>query len=299
VKSREIDLDGPVHYLDFGGEGRAIVFVHGLGGSALNWLAVAPALAEHARVFAIDLAGFGRTAPEGRGADVRSNRALLDRFVTTVAGGAAILAGNSMGGLISILEAAAEPHHVDGLVLVDPALPRANGVRPDPMVVGAFAAYAVPGVGERFLAERAKRLGPEGLVRETMLLCNVDPSRIPPDVIAAHVELARERMDRMPWSSKAFLQAARSLLGVIAQRKRYIEMVQSIRAPVLLIQGARDRLVPLAAAQMIAEARPDWTLEVFEDVGHTPQLEAADRFVSTMTTWMIETGLVAASRDAV
>ena len=45
MRSRTIDLDGPVHYADFGGTGPTLVLVHGLGGSHVNWMAVGPALA--------------------------------------------------------------------------------------------------------------------------------------------------------------------------------------------------------------------------------------------------------------
>ena len=38
------DVNGPVHFVEFGGTGPAIVLVHGLGGSAINWLGVGPAL---------------------------------------------------------------------------------------------------------------------------------------------------------------------------------------------------------------------------------------------------------------
>jgi pimeloyl-ACP methyl ester carboxylesterase len=41
VRHRIADLDGPVHYIDFGGEGEPLLMVHGLGGSALNWMAMA------------------------------------------------------------------------------------------------------------------------------------------------------------------------------------------------------------------------------------------------------------------
>jgi pimeloyl-ACP methyl ester carboxylesterase len=46
-RSRWVDLGEPVHYLDFGGPAGCpiVVAVHGLGGSALNWLAIAPAAA--------------------------------------------------------------------------------------------------------------------------------------------------------------------------------------------------------------------------------------------------------------
>jgi pimeloyl-ACP methyl ester carboxylesterase len=120
---RTVDLGGPVHYVDFGGPAGAprVVLVHGLGGSHLNWCLLAPRLAQVLRVLAVDLVGFGLTRPEGRAATVHANVALLDRFVAEVAGAPAILVGNSMGGMISILEAAAQPRAVAALALLDPA----------------------------------------------------------------------------------------------------------------------------------------------------------------------------------
>jgi pimeloyl-ACP methyl ester carboxylesterase len=293
VRSVTIDLDGPLHYADFGGEGPAIVLVHGLGGSHSNWLAVAPQLAERARVLAPDLAGFGLTAPAGRSASVTANRALLDRFIAEVIGGPAILVGNSMGGLISIMQAAQRPDATAGLVLVDPALPRASGGFPDAEIVAAFAAYALPGLGERFVARRARTLGPEGVVRDTMRRCTVDPSRVPPDVVDAMIEVARKRME-FDWAVPAFLEAARSLLRVLALRARFDAMIQAITAPTLIVHGASDRLVPLVSARRIATMRPDWTFEVFEDIGHVPQLEAPDRFVEVVSTWLDGAGRAAA-----
>src|SRR5438876_959824 len=122
--SRTLDLDGPVHVADFGGAGPTMVLVHGLGGSHANWLAVGPALAAHARVLAPDLPGFGRTPLAGRSAHVHAGVALVDSLLDTVADGPAILVGNSMGGLIAMMQAAACPEKVAGLVLVGPAQPR-------------------------------------------------------------------------------------------------------------------------------------------------------------------------------
>src|SRR5688572_15482453 len=154
IRSRTIDLDGPVHYADFGGDGATMVLVHGLGGAYVNWLGVGAALAERARVLAPDLAGFGRTPLAGRSATVRANRALLARFVDAVAGEPVILVGNSMGGLISMIEAAERPHMVRGLVLVGPAQPLARG-GVDALVTAAFAAYGLPLVGGALLRARA------------------------------------------------------------------------------------------------------------------------------------------------
>ena len=116
-RSRWTDVDGPVHYLDFGGPSRApvIVAVHGLGGSAVNWSAIAPLLTSHYRLIAPDLAGFGLTRLAGRDATVFGNRALLHRFIESVPAAAkkpVILMGNSMGGMISVLEASSSPETV-------------------------------------------------------------------------------------------------------------------------------------------------------------------------------------------
>ena len=60
MRHRIADLDGPVHYIDYGGDGNPpMLMVHGLGGSALNWMAVGPELARRYHAIAIDLAGFG------------------------------------------------------------------------------------------------------------------------------------------------------------------------------------------------------------------------------------------------
>ena len=286
MRSRTVDLGGPVHFADFGGSGPTMVLVHGLGGSHLNWLAVGPALAARARVLAPDLAGFGRTPLAGRSAHVRANAQLLDRFIDAVAEGPATLIGNSMGGLLAMMEAERQPEKVTRLVLVGAAQPRPPGTRFDPVVALTFAAYAVPGLGERFMRWRAARRGPEGLVRDTLQLVCADPGRVPAEVVAAHVALARDRMDRMPWGNQAFLEAARSIVFTLARRREVHAMIGRIAAPALLVQGTRDRLVSLAASRATAALRPDWTLAVLEGIGHVPQLEAPERFVATVTGWL-------------
>jgi pimeloyl-ACP methyl ester carboxylesterase len=54
LRHKVADLDGPVHYIDFGGEGKPLLMVHGLGGNALNWMAVGPELAKRYHAFALD-----------------------------------------------------------------------------------------------------------------------------------------------------------------------------------------------------------------------------------------------------
>jgi pimeloyl-ACP methyl ester carboxylesterase len=296
MRARTVNVGGSVHYADFGGSGPAMVLVHGLGGSHANWLAVGDGLAKRARVVAPDLAGFGRTRPQDHSSSrIAENRALLDRFIEAVIGGPAILVGNSMGGFISLAEAAASPQKVAGLVLAAPAQPAPRGTKIDPHVRLVFTLYAIPGVAGWYLRRRTARLGAEGLVAEVLRLCCVDPTRVPPDIVAAHVALARERLESMPWANDALLVAARSLMAELRHRDRFETLVASVKQPTLLIQGTEDRLVSLAASQALARLHPEWTFEMFEDTGHVPQLEAPKRFVDSVTRWLDGPGAGAAA----
>lgn len=278
-----------VHYRQWEGPGDGPVFVcvHGLGGSLLNWALVAPGLARRGPVVALDLAGFGLTPPSHRGTGVAANWRLLGGFLRALDAGPVVLVGNSMGGMLCLIQCAHAPETVRSMILVDAAFPRARSLRaqPAPGAVALFALYATGRVGERFVTGRARRLGPEGLVRETLRVAAADPSTIDPGLVAAHVEMARTRMD-LDYASRAFLDAARSIFRSQAFPRRYRALVALARRPALVIHGALDRLVPLAAAREAVAEHPDWQLEVLPGVGHIPQMEAPDRWLSVVDAWL-------------
>ena len=292
-----VDLGGPVHYVDHGGpaHGPLLVLVHGLGGSLLNWAAVAPQLARSCRVLALDLAGFGRTRGGERSTSVPANQQLLHRFLTGLTGVPVVLVGNSMGGLITVLQAAAHPETVAAAVLIDPALSVGPRVRPDPLVAAMFTAYTLPPVGRAVLGSQRRLRSPEATARALLRLCCVDPSRVPPEVVAQHVRLARERHD-LPDTDAELLVAARSLLWVLARRRRYAELMRAIQVPVLLLHGEKDRLVPVAAARDAAARNPAWRFAVAPDVGHVPQLEAPEWTVGQILDWLGSDAAEAADR---
>ncbi len=293
--SRWVDVDGPVHYRDYGGppDGPVLVAVHGLGGSALNWAALAPHLTDSFRVLAPDLAGFGLTEAHGRPTTVPANTRLVGEFLRRVVGGPAIVAGNSMGGMVSLHLADSQPDLVAGLALIDPAVPFVVA-RPDPVVAGAFAGYAIPGLGRWSLAARRRSMTPEQASRMLLDLCCADSSRVPDDVVAAHADEARERRAHST-ADADFLAAARSVITVMARRNKYRGTVARVRQPVLLVHGTADRLVPLAAAEAAARSRPDWTFVVLHDVGHAPQLEAPEDTAWAVRDWLDGAGVEAAA----
>ena len=284
MRHRTADIDGPVHYLDFGGEGTSLLMVHGLGGNALNWMAVGPQIAKTHHALAIDLAGFGQTPLFRRSAAVGANAGLVHDFVERVIGEPVVLMGNSMGGHIAILEAAAHPSSVESLVLVDPAVPGVRVRRPEPAMLGAVAALSVPGLAEMLLDRRARSLGPEGLVRQALEVVCADPSRLSPEIVEAHVKLTRERDRLGPQNGRAFLQASRSI-GLRMADPRFWLRVAGVKAPALLIHGSLDRLIPVAAARELARRKPNWTLAVLEGVGHVPMMETPDEFIDVLEAW--------------
>jgi pimeloyl-ACP methyl ester carboxylesterase len=291
--TQTIDLDIPVHYREWASTGgdATLVLVPGLGGSSLNWMLAAPLLTPRGRVLAPDLAGQGGTTRGGRASSLDANRELLDDFVAAMTDGPVVLVGNSMGGAIAMLEAAASPDRVDALVLVDAALPAFGQV--DPMVAQTFAAYATPGVGEELVRQFQDAFGPEGMVRTVMDMVSYDSSRIPEEVIQAHIDQLREHLGEE--RGQAFLESARTLVELLSDPDRLRAAWEAVRAPTLIMSGDSDRLVPLVAPQALAELRPDWTFEVLDHVGHVPQLEVPERFVRVTGDWLDSLGVAPAA----
>jgi len=292
-RSSWIDAGLPTHYLDFGGPAGAplLVAVHGLGGSALNWLAIAPLLTTRYRVVAPDLAGHGLTRANGRSTSVRANRALLHEFTQRVTTAPVVLLGNSMGGMIALLEASRYPGSVAGLILLDPASPFLPSV-PHPLVAAAFAGYTTPVLNRAVMAARRRLVSPEAGVRAILRLCCADPSRVAPDVVAEHVEQARVR-SVFPHADQEFLQAARSVVATASglRGSPYRTAVRAIEAPALVVHGDKDRLIPVSASHALARQHPTWHLVVLTDVGHIPQLEAPRATARAVLTWLDEQSL--------
>jgi pimeloyl-ACP methyl ester carboxylesterase len=282
-----LDIDGPLNVADFGGTGEVVLLVHGLGGSHLNWLSVAPRLAERHRVYALDLPGFGRSPLAGRDSSIAANIVVLTRVITGLSDDPAVLMGNSMGGLLSIGVAAMHPNLVRSLVLVDPAVPAPGGGKPrfDRVTWNFLAAAFIPNWGSRRIARAVAALGPEQLVYETLRLCSADPSRIEQAVIDAHIALEAERLAQPGWQ-ESFYAATRSLVRVLALKREVMRWVRMVVAPTLLVQGDQDRLVRVESARAVASLRPDWEYHEFAGAGHVPMMEVPAEFLAVTGDWL-------------
>ncbi|WP_229827611.1 alpha/beta fold hydrolase [Klenkia taihuensis] len=284
----ELPADGGTVFLrhtpyagpDGGPRGRAL-YVHGLGGASTNWTDLAGLLSGRVEGFALDLPGFGRSAPPADGGyavarHVQAVEAVLADVSARPGPGAGDpvhLVGNSLGGLVSLLVAARRPDLVATLTLISPAMPV---YRVPAAFDRAIALLLLPGIPA--LAEKRVRLGaPEDRVRMTLEMCFGDPSRVPEVRLREAVEEARLR-DEQAWAGRALTRTMRGLMTSYLRvgRANAWRAARGVSAPALVVWGDRDKLVDPRLAPRLATTLPDARLQVQPGVGHVAMMEAPE-----------------------
>ncbi|WP_134006986.1 MULTISPECIES: alpha/beta fold hydrolase [Kribbella] len=248
------------------------LFVHGLGGSSLNWTALGLLLNDTIRGIAPDLPGFGRTPLTGV-TGISEQADVLIQLLEREYDQPVHVFGNSMGGASSVALAAQRPDLVASLTLVSPALPH-------PRVSASalwFAALATPRIGPAVL-ERTQRLPFDQRFQASLAMVFGDPRSLAPEVRAAYEEELHRR-DTDPWSRQATVEAARSILRSSLARPRRSLWADAARVecPVLLIYGGKDRLVDARIRTKAQRTFPNAHLLYLPQSGHVAQMEHPDQ----------------------
>ena len=119
-KDKWVDLDGlRLHYRDWAGAGAPLVLVHGLASTCRIWDLVAPILAQHFRVIALDQRGHGESDKPDSGYDFATVCGDLQQFIKALGMEIPLLVGHSWGGSVALEYAYANPSAVRGLCLID------------------------------------------------------------------------------------------------------------------------------------------------------------------------------------
>ncbi|MDQ6919099.1 MAG: alpha/beta hydrolase, partial [Candidatus Dormibacteraeota bacterium] len=147
--------------------------------------------------------------------------------------------------------------------------------------------------GEALMMANARRTTSEQMVYRTLKSVSPDYSRIPAEVIQAHLEGHKPRHGNAD-ANVALLQTGRSLLISNLRRLGFYSKVRRVQAPVLIVQGEKDRLVPLHSVRRLIEIRPDWELHVFPGLGHVPMLEDPPGFLEVVRRWLADQARAAA-----
>jgi pimeloyl-ACP methyl ester carboxylesterase len=114
--------DVQIHYVEAGSASPVVVIVHGITGSHASFLPLLPTLAEHAHVYALDLRGHNLSGRTPGAYQVPDYGRDVAAFLRTVVGRPAVVAGHSLGGLVTAWLAASAPELVQGILLEDPPL---------------------------------------------------------------------------------------------------------------------------------------------------------------------------------
>jgi len=128
----------------------------------------------------------------------------------------------------------------------------------------------------------ADRITPEARVRGVLEVCYADPSRITAERMSeALADAALHAQD--DWAEQAFISSARGLIGayLLPGKRSLWYAARTVAAPVTLIWGRQDQLVPAVLAprvrQAFVHAEGGASLTIFEDAGHVAQMELPER----------------------
>jgi pyruvate dehydrogenase E2 component (dihydrolipoamide acetyltransferase) len=245
-----IDAGGRrLRYLEIGGEGPPVIFIHGFGGDLNNWQFNQEALAENHLTFAIDLPGHGGSTKDLGSGHVHVGAlatAVVD-FMDAKAVAKAHLVGHSLGGAVALDLALNHADRVASATLICSA-----GLGPE-----INMAY----IDGFMQAKRRKQLQP---VLEMLV---ADPSMISREMIED--VLKYRRLDGVEAALNRIID------DTFAGGRQVLELTShlgDLTVPVQVIWGRQDQILPVSHSEGLPDSVP---VTVFDDAGHMVHMEKA------------------------
>jgi pyruvate dehydrogenase E2 component (dihydrolipoamide acetyltransferase) len=237
---------GRIRYAVRGDEGPVVVLIHGFGGDLDNWLFNIDALAEKAKVYAIDLPGHGQSIKQIEEPGLSGLANALRAFMDAVEIDAAHLVGHSMGAAVAAMVASETPNLVQSLSLVSAA---GLGIEINSAYIDGFAAAA-----------SRRELKP------VLLYLFADPGLVNRSMVD---ELLKYK--RLDGVGDALTRLASELFADGRQKVILSEQISGLRT--LVVWGLEDQVIPASHADNVKGAK----VEVIEAAGHMVQMEKASR----------------------
>jgi len=259
------------------GRGPVLLLIHGMGGSYQNWEAVIEPLGRRHTVVAPDLPGHGASAAGAGDYSLGALAAGLRDLLLALGHDRATLVGHSLGGGIAMQLAYQFPELTERLVLVS-----SGGLGPEVSLI--LRAAALPGA-ELLVSATARTASKAGAtLGRGLAAVGLRPTADVAEVARGYASLAD------PDRRAAFLATLRSVISARGQRVDASDRLYlAAGVPVLIVWGARDPIIPVRHGERAHEAIAGSRLEIFEGIGHLPQLEAPTRFVTVLERFLEET----------
>ncbi len=263
------------------------VYVHGLGGSSLNWTDLMYLLAPTLPGIALDLPGFGFSdPPRARDYSIGRHAEAVIETIERDGNGPVHLFGNSMGGAVSIRVAAERPDLVRTLTMISPALPNQR-LMPTHLMIAAQGIPVIP----RILGFSHSTLTSQDRARMMFEWCYGDPDRLRPDRFQHAIAEVERRAD-LGYSMQAFIGSSRGIGRSFLPHgpSNTWRMAKRVKAPTLAIFGAKDRLVDYRVSTRVGKAFSDSLTVIMSDVGHVAQMETPERVATLLLQRLAELG---------
>jgi len=256
---REIEAGGfRTHYIE-AGNGPTVLLIHGSGpgvSAYANWRFLIPVLAEHFRVLAPDVIGFGKSERLEHGTyDTGLWVDHLIAFLEATGTERCSIVGNSMGGALAIALAIKRPDLVHRLVLMG-----TTGLS-FPITAGLEAVWGY----EPSEAAMRELIATHFAFNQAIATDELVRLRYEASIIPGYHE-----------SYHAMFPAPRQ--AGVERLASDPEKIAELTMPVLLVHGREDRVIPLAVSQRLLEIIPNADLHVFSHCGHWTQIERKDAF---------------------
>jgi 3-oxoadipate enol-lactonase len=265
----ELETNGVRTYYEESGSGPPLVLVHGLGASTGLWSKIAPALAEEFRVVTYDLRGSGRTPATGP----VTLAELVDDLCSLVERldlGQTLVMGHSIGGSVALAHAAAHPEQVRA-------------------VVGIGAPSGLPDAGRDGMRARAEAVEANGMeaVAEAVATNGMAPSfrKAHPEELEGFVSLLEEN-DPASYSALCRVVADVDIAAAL----------ERITAPVLLVAGALDAVVPPDVNEANAARIQNARAVTVDDSAHLLPWEKPDVLLAIALPFLREAATAPVSR---
>ena len=274
---QEVTMHGQKVAYRLGGSGPVLVLLHGVAGRSETWLPVMQRLAADFTVLAPDLLGHGQTAKPLGDYSLGSYASGVRDLLHVLEIDRGTLVGHSFGGGVAMQFAYQYPEFCERLVLVD-----AGGLGREVSLLLRLA--TMPG------AELVMPiLFPEFLGRAGDAVLGAVGRLGLRNPHVAEIWSSFRSLTDAP-SRRSFIRTLRAVIEPGGQFVSALDRLYLTAAtPTLIVWGDHDAIIPMAHAYQAHDAVPESRVEIIEGVGHSPQVEAPDRFVAILRDFLATT----------
>jgi haloalkane dehalogenase len=276
-------LDSTMSYVDTGGKGPVVLFLHGNPTSSYIWRDIIPHVAPVARCIAPDLIGFGQSGKPDIDYRFLDHVRYLDAFLDALHLDDLVIVAQDWGTALAFHYAARRPERMRGLAFMEFIQPAPNwdAYHRRPQARELFKAFRTPGVGERLILEE-----------------NVFIERVIPGSVLRPLREDEMNAYRAPFptpaSRKPILQFPRELpiagepADVYAMLERDHAALRASTYPKLLFYGDPGALVSPDQATALAAALQNCRLVALGPGAHYLQEDHAEAIGRAIHAWLPE-----------